>query len=104
MIGFKNNNKAIDVTFRLYQSRTWYRFVLTKEGIRQIWHVAVSGGAIKSINLKCDKCNKVSCFCPSRFKDFHEAQENYFINKEQYEKRRFQTRKNNHLRAIKKYG
>ncbi|SVD00643.1 uncharacterized protein METZ01_LOCUS353497, partial [marine metagenome] len=48
MIGFKNNNKAIDVTFRLYQSRTWYRFVLTKGGIRQIWYVAVSGGAIKS--------------------------------------------------------
>ena len=101
MIEFKNTNKTIDVTFRVSKSRTWYRFIFTKEGISKFWYISFSGGTIKAIKLKCEECNNFSCFCASKFKDFYIVYEGYSIEKEQYEKRRFQNRKNDYLRSVK---
>ena len=103
MIDYRNSKETVDVTFRVYQGRTWNVFVFSKEGIKQLWFVAATGGATRSVKLKCDECNNESCFCPSRFQAFHEVKKKYLIEKEQYEKRRFLSRQNFHLRSVKNY-
>ena len=101
MIEYRNTNEAIDITFRVYQSKTWYRFIVNRAGIKKILFIDTSKGSIKSVKLKCDECKNISCFCLSKFKTFNEAHESYFFEVEQYERRKFQKKKNYHLKSVK---
>ena len=102
MIKYESSAEAIDITFRVHQSRIWHRFVINKEGIKKIWFVGALGGWVKSVEQRCDECGNISCFCPSKFEAFNDLREKYFLKQAIKEKLCFKERKENHLRLVKK--